>query len=225
MSIAPVIIEATAKHTSTMIFMHGLGDTGHGWSSALASIRPPHMKVICPTAPTQPVTLNAGFRMPSWFDLKTLDIGGAEDEDGIKSAAENIKTMIATEISGGIPSNRIVVGGFSQGGALALYSALTYDQPVAGVVALSCWLPLHKQFPASLTNSSDIPIFQAHGDYDPVVPLKFGQLSASLLKTFMQNVTFKTYTGLSHSSSDEEMDDVKAAVASWPRFQTTNNRL
>ncbi|XP_036322323.1 LOW QUALITY PROTEIN: acyl-protein thioesterase 1-like [Rhagoletis pomonella] len=73
MSIAPVIIEATAKHTSTLIFMHGLGDTGHGWSSALAMIRPPSMKVICPTAPTMPVSLNAGFRMPSWFDLRTLE--------------------------------------------------------------------------------------------------------------------------------------------------------
>jgi len=174
--------------------MH-ISSYSHGWSSALAAIRPPFMKVICPTAPTQPVSLNAGFRMPSWFDLKTLDIGGPEDEPGIQAARDNVHGMIQKEISAGIPANRIVLGGFSQGGALALYSALTYDQPLAGVVALSCWLPLHKQFPGAKVNSEDVPIFQAHGDYDPVVPYKFGQLSASLLKSFMKNVTFKTYNG------------------------------
>ncbi|XP_036670386.1 acyl-protein thioesterase 1 isoform X1 [Drosophila suzukii] len=219
---APVIVEATAKQTATLIFMHGLGDTGHGWSSALAAIRPPFMKVICPTAPTQPVSLNAGFRMPSWFDLKTLDIGGPEDEPGIQAARDNVHGMIQKEISAGIPANRIVLGGFSQGGALALYSALTYDQPLAGVVALSCWLPLHKQFPGAKVNSEDVPIFQAHGDYDPVVPYKFGQLSASLLKSFMKNVTFKTYNGLSHSSSDDEMDDVKDIISKWTHWESQN---
>ncbi|XP_013116856.2 acyl-protein thioesterase 1 isoform X1 [Stomoxys calcitrans] len=215
MSIAPVIVEATAKHTATLIFMHGLGDTGHGWSSALAAIRPACMKVVCPTAPTQPVSLNAGFRMPSWFDLKTLDISGPEDEEGIKAASANIHTMINTEIEKGVPAERIVLGGFSQGGALALYSALTYSKPLAGVVALSCWLPLHKQFPGLKKNSDEIPIFQCHGDFDPVVPYKFGQMSASFLKNFMKNVTFKTYNGLSHSSSDEEMDDMKDILAKW----------
>lgn len=122
------------------------------------AIRPASMKIVCPTAPTQPVTLNAGFRMPSWFDLKTLDVGGPEDEEGIRSASQNIHSLINSEISKGIPSNRVVLGGFSQGGALALYSALTYDQPLAGVIALSCWLPLHKQFPNVKVNSSDIPV-------------------------------------------------------------------
>ncbi|KAH8418720.1 hypothetical protein KR222_002806 [Zaprionus bogoriensis] len=212
---APVIIEATAKQTATLIFMHGLGDTGHGWSSALAAIRPPFMKVICPTAPTQPVSLNSGFHMPSWFDLVSLDIGGDEDEVGIRSARDNIHGMIRKEVSAGIPANRIVLGGFSQGGALALYSTLTFDQSLAGVVALSCWLPLHKQFPAAKASSDEVPIFQAHGDYDPVVPYKYGQLSASILKGFMKNVTFKTYSGLSHSSSDEEMKDVKDVISKW----------
>lgn len=213
MSLNPVVLQATAKHTSTIIFFHGLGDTGHGWISAIGSIRPAHMKVICPTAPTMPVTLNAGFKMPSWFDLKTLDISGPEDEDGIRKATQNVHTMINSEIQSGIASNRIILGGFSQGGALALYSALTFQQPLAGVIALSCWLPLHKQFPGLLVSSDSLPIFQAHGDCDPVVPYKFGQLSASLLKTFMKNVSFKTYAEMSHSSSDEELADMKAFVA------------
>lgn len=86
--------------------------------------------------------------MPSWFDLRSLDANGPEDENGIKRATTAIHSLIDNEVKEGIPSNRIVIGGFSQGGALALYSALTYNKPLAGVVALSCWLPLHKQFPA-----------------------------------------------------------------------------
>lgn len=116
------------------------------------------MKVICPTAPTMPVTLNAGFQMPSWFDLKTLDISGPEDAEGIRKASQNLHTLINSEISAGIESERIIVGGFSQGGALALYSALTFPKPLGGVISLSCWLPLHKQFPGLKISPDSIPV-------------------------------------------------------------------
>lgn len=130
----------------------------HGWASSIAAIRTPNMKVICPTAPVIPVSLNAGFRMPSWFDLKSLDISGPEDEDGIKKATLAVHEMINKEISDGIASNRIMIGGFSQGGALALYSALTFSQPLAGVIALSCWLPMHKSFPAAKKCPDTVPV-------------------------------------------------------------------
>lgn len=175
----------------------------------MAQIRPSYMKVICPTAATMPVTLNAGFQMPSWFDLKTLDMYGPEDEDGIKKATTNVQTMIQSEISAGIPANRIIVGGFSQGGALALHAGLTSTQVLGGIVALSCWLPLHKSFPDARKTSDTVPIFQCHGEVDPVVPYKFGQLSHYSLKTFMKNAQFTSYPGLSHSSSQQEMDDIK----------------
>lgn len=116
------------------------------------------MKVICPTAHAIPVSLNAGFRMPSWFDLKTLDISGPEDEAGIKEAAKMVHEMLAKEIQDGIPSTRIMLGGFSQGGALALYSALTFTEPLAGVMALSCWLPLYKTFPQSKKCPDTVPV-------------------------------------------------------------------
>lgn len=177
----------------------------------MAQIRPSYCKVICPTAPTMSVTLNAGFQMPSWFDLRTLDMYGPEDEDGIKKAASNIQTMIQSEISAGIPANRIIVGGFSQGGALALYTGLTSTQPLAGIVALSCWLPLHKSFPDARKTADTVPILQCHGEVDPVLPYKFGQLSHYSLKTFMKNAQFNSYPGLSHSSSDEEMNEVKVS--------------
>lgn len=179
----------------------------------MASIRPPFVKVICPTAKTIPVTLNAGFRMPSWFDLKTLDIGGPEDEDGIKTAAKQIHTMIDNEIKDGIPASRILLGGFSQGGALALYSALLFPDKLAGVIALSCWLPLHKSFPAAMKSPNDISVLQCHGDCDPVVPYKWGQMTASVLKSILKNPEFKTYNGLMHTSSDEELHDMKQFIA------------
>ncbi|GJQ84152.1 hypothetical protein Trydic_g2832 [Trypoxylus dichotomus] len=207
-----VVIDAATTHTATLIFLHGLGDTGQGWSRAMAAIRPSCVKVVCPTAETMPVTLNAGYRMPSWFDLKSLDIGGPEDEEGIKSAAAYVHSMIEDEIERGIPANRIIIGGFSQGGALALYSALKFPQRLAGVVALSCWLPLHKSFPAEVRCPTDIPVLTCHGDCDPVVPYKLGQMTASLLKMILKDFEFKSYRGLMHTSSDEELSDVKQFV-------------
>lgn len=190
----------------------------HGWVQAMAQIRPACMKVICPTAPTMPVTLNAGFEMPSWFDLKTLDMYGPEDEDGIKKATVNIHSLIQSEIQAGIAPGRIFLGGFSQGGALSLYAGLTCSKQLAGIIALSCWLPLHKGFPAAKKTADSVPVFQCHGDVDPVVPYKFGQLSHYSLKTFMTNAQFTTYNGLSHSSSQEEMDDIKVreSCTIWP---------
>uniref|UniRef100_A0A1B6I6J1 palmitoyl-protein hydrolase n=2 Tax=Homalodisca liturata TaxID=320908 RepID=A0A1B6I6J1_9HEMI len=171
------------------------------------------MKVICPTAPTMPVTLNNGYPMPSWFDLKSLEASGPEDEVGIKKAAESIHAMIEAEEKDGIPSHRIVLGGFSQGGALALYSALTFPKKLAGAMALSCWLPLHKSFPAALNAANkETPIFQCHGDCDPIVPYKWGQLTASILKTLVKSTEFRSYRGMMHSSSEEELQDLKSFV-------------
>jgi len=209
MSSSPVVIPAVARHTASVIFLHGLGDTGHGWAAALQMQKLPHVKYICPTAPVMPVTLNAGFRLPSWFDLISLDADGAEDEEGIKRASEVVLKLIADEEEKGIPSNRIVLGGFSQGGALALYSALRSTKPLAGVVALSCWLPLFRHFPAAAVGNKEIPVLQCHGDLDNVVPYKWGKMTQELLKTFMTNVELKTYKGLCHTSSEEEMMEVK----------------
>jgi len=209
----PVVVSASAKHTATVIFLHGLGDTGHGWASSVAAIRPNHVKVVCPTANKMAVTLNSGFQMPSWFDLMSLDPTGPEDEAGIKAAAQMVDSLIAAEIKSGIPSSRIVLGGFSQGGALALYSALHTEHQLAGVVALSCWAPLHKQLGGAKQTNKDIPYFQAHGDCDPVVPYRWGQMTAQLMKTVLPRHNFKTYKGLMHSSNEEEMQDVKQFIA------------
>ncbi|XP_024857481.1 acyl-protein thioesterase 1 isoform X1 [Bos indicus] len=231
----PAIVPAARKATAAVIFLHGLGDTGHGWAEAFAGIRSAHIKYICPHAPVMPVTLNMNMAMPSWFDIIGLSPDSLEDETGIKQAAENVKALIDQEVKNGIPSNRIILGGFSQGGALSLYTALTTQQKLAGVTALSCWLPLRASFPQTLSAhytaftvdcrkwkkcgpiggvNRDISILQCHGDLDPLVPLMFGSLTAEKLKTLVNpaNVTFRTYAGMMHSSCQQEMMDIKQFI-------------
>ncbi|XP_006900592.1 PREDICTED: acyl-protein thioesterase 1 isoform X3 [Elephantulus edwardii] len=196
----PAVVPAARKATAAVIFLHGLGDTGHGWADAFAGIRSSHIKYICPHA----------------FDIIGLSPDSQEDEHGIKQAAENVKALIDQEVKNGIPSNRIILGGFSQGGALSLYTALTTQQKLAGVIGLSCWLPLRTSFsqgPISGANK-DLSILQCHGDCDPLVPLMFGSLTVERLKTLVNpaNVTFKTYGGMMHSSCQQEMMDVKQFI-------------
>lgn len=122
-----------------------------------------------------------------------MEVGGSEDEEGIKTAASSVHGMINNEIKAGIPADRIILGGFSQGGALALYSALTYPEKLAGVIGLSCWLPLNSSFPAAKICPDTLPVLLCHGDSDPIVSYKFGQLSHSLLKSFLKSTQLKTW--------------------------------
>nr|KAF6506362.1 lysophospholipase 2 [Rousettus aegyptiacus] len=258
-------VSGAERETAAVIFLHGLGDTGHSWADALSTIRLPHVKYICPHAPRIPVTLNMKMVMPSWFDLIGLSPDAPEDEAGIKKAAENskapaplehpsssssssssapaprkvlgttsvwlpspgpssnflptqscpllpVKALIEHEMKNGIPANRIVLGGFSQGGALSLYTALTCPHPLAGIVALSCWLPLHRAFPQAANGSAkDLAILQCHGELDPMVPVRFGALTAEKLRSVVTpaRVQFKTYPGVMHSSCPQEMAAVK----------------
>ncbi|CAF0899059.1 unnamed protein product [Brachionus calyciflorus] len=207
-----VILKPTAKQTATVIFLHGLGDTGHGWSSVFSEFKRPHIKYIFPTAPIRPVTLNGGFEMNAWFDILGLRPDATQDEVGIQKSSQLLLNIVDEEIKNGIPSDRIFIGGFSQGGATALYTSLTSSHRFAGVIALSTWLPLHHRFPAQLKeceNKLTTPFIQCHGDVDPMVPLQWSEMTVKLLKTIgFSNVNFKTYRGMSHSSSPEELDDV-----------------
>ncbi|GLD47131.1 acyl-protein thioesterase 2 [Lates japonicus] len=150
-----------------------------------------------------------------------LSTDSPEDESGIKRAAENITAIIEHEAKNGIPPHRIILGGFSQGGALSLYTALTCQHQLAGVVALSCWLPLHKSFPSASSGHKNLPILQCHGEMDPMIPLQFGDMTAKKLKYIVnpQLITFKTFPGLSHSSSPQEMAAVKEFIEKYlPRI-------
>ncbi|XP_013380529.1 acyl-protein thioesterase 1 [Lingula anatina] len=216
MATPAVVVQSSIKQTATVIFLHGLGDTGHGWSEIFArQARIPYIKYILPNAPIQPVTLNAGFKMPSWFDIRGLSPDSPEDAEGIKKAAASLEELIEAEEKAGIPSDRIVIGGFSQGGAVALYASLSHRKPLAGILGLSAWLPLHKQIPGVVSEANkNIKILQCHGTADPVVPFKWGQMTHEALKTITPNADFKQYAGVMHSSSEQEMEDVKSFLES-----------
>lgn len=213
---APLVLAATTQPaTGAFVFLHGLGDQGDGWAMEFASLREPHLDYIFPNANSMAVTVNGGMRMPSWFDYLGLSHTAPEDEKGIERAAEQVRAILA-DISArrNIPSHRIVLGGFSQGGALALYTALTHDKPLAGVVALSAYLPLRTRFPAalSLPHAAQLPILQCHGDADPIVDVRWAVATASLLRSMCPNYEFVTLPGLGHASSSEEMRRVRAFV-------------
>ncbi|XP_072307123.1 acyl-protein thioesterase 1 [Eucyclogobius newberryi] len=214
--LSAAIVPAARKATAAVIFLHGLGDSGHGWADALEGLRMPHVKYICPHAPPMPVTLNMRMVMPSWFDIYGLNFTSSEDEVGIKRSSENIKALIEQEVKNGIPSHRILLGGFSQGGALSLYTALTTHHKLAGVVALSCWLPLHDSFPQASANSvnKDMHVMQCHGNADPLVNYAFGKMTSEKMKTLINpaNYSFNTYQDLAHSSCPKEMADIKLFI-------------
>ncbi|ODN04023.1 Acyl-protein thioesterase 1 [Orchesella cincta] len=220
---APCVVPAAVKQTATIIFLHGVGDSGQGWAEILPDLRPPHAKIICPSAahtvqiktvamyswqsrPIQTVTINDGMAMPSWFDLRRSD--QPKDETGIKMAADAIKEIIDSEMKAGIPSRRIVLGGFSQGGALALYTGLTLPYTLAGILALSTWLPMYKSIPWNTVRNPKV--LQCQGDADVMVSMKGAQRTADLLKKHLQeNHTFKLYPGLGHTiSNEDELRDI-----------------
>ncbi|XP_069751817.1 acyl-protein thioesterase 2 isoform X1 [Narcine bancroftii] len=210
------IVPGTERETAVVIFLHGLGDSGHVWAESFSSIRLPYVKYICPHAPKMPVQLKNFVSVPSWFDLTGLSLDVVEDETGIKKAADCIKAIIEYEIKNGIPSHRIILGGFSQGGALSLYTALTCRHKLGGVIALSCWLPLHKSFPqaAGSNVNKDISILQCHGEKDPVITLRFGVMTSKKLKAIINptNIQFITYL-MQHCTCKEEMAAVEDFIA------------
>lgn len=149
-SVLPVVMKATSKHTATMIFLHGLGDTGHGWAGILRQFLPNYMKIVCPNAPSIPITCNGGFVMPGWYDIKNLDDvndtqkSDREDLEGVKKSSQLLETLVSMEVNeleehGG--HSRLMIGGFSQGGAVALSTIFNLKQDLAGCVALSTYLP------------------------------------------------------------------------------------
>ncbi|KAK0565126.1 hypothetical protein OC861_003922 [Tilletia horrida] len=219
---AIVVPPASGKATATVIFSHGLGDTGAGWADVaqMLSARPKlrNVRFILPHAPLQPVTVNMGMRMPSWFDIVSLeDVNGSEDEKGLLESRERISKLIENEVSQGIPASRICVGGFSQGGAISYLTGILHPTPLAGIVALSTWIPIRNYITKNVPSNPIPPIFHGHGNADPVVQYSFGRRTVEFLQTpkdagglgvSKDKITFETYPGMPHSACAEEIEDV-----------------
>ncbi|KAL7748526.1 hypothetical protein RI367_005936 [Sorochytrium milnesiophthora] len=171
----------------------------------------PHVRFIFPHAPAQPVTINNGFRMPAWYDIRSLGQTGNDDEKGAMLSLKSVNELIEQEVSSGIPSDRIIVGGFSQGAAMSLLTLLCSTHRLAGVVALSGYLLLSdKAHNIRHTANQNTPVFMGHGTADDVVRFEWGQRSYALLQSLNYNVMFRAYPNLAHSASPQEVDDLTA---------------
>lgn len=200
--------------TVSIIWLHGLGADGHDFEPIVPELGlPPNSAVrfIFPHAPQQPVTINGGMVMRSWYDILSMEIAREVDEAGIERSSAQVRELIEQEMDRGIKNENIIVAGFSQGGAIALHTALLYDKPLLGILALSTYLPLQRHVVAGANPvNASIPIFMGHGTYDPVVPVQLGQQSCEHLVGQGYGVEWHTYP-MQHAVCMEEIQ----AVGAW----------
>jgi len=202
-------IEAKGLATGSVIWLHGLGADGHDFEPIVSQLGLPRsVRWVFPHAPHRPVTINGGMSMRAWYDILSLDRHGPEDEKGIRASAKAVGAMLATEVSRGVPEEKIVLAGFSQGGAIALHVGLRYPKRLAGVVALSTYLPLASTLGAEKSDAGQqTEIFLGHGLLDPVIPPFFGEASKNALEEQGYRVGWNTYTA-EHAVCPEEVRDI-----------------
>lgn len=206
-----IVVEPDAPANAVVIWMHGLGADGNDFVPVVPEFDFPgqlHIRFVFPHAPFRPVTINNGHVMRGWYDIIELNSLRQEDEEGIRKSGYAIEALIAQQLASGIPAKRIVLAGFSQGAALALHTGLRYAQPLAGIVALSGYLPLMMSFPADAHNANiRTPIFLAHGLYDNVVPLHLGEKTRTVLEREKYILTWHTYP-MAHTVCAAEIEDI-----------------
>ena len=206
-----VELQTQSAPSASVIWLHGLGADGYDFVPVvreLQALGAPAARYVFPHAATMPVTINGGAVMRAWYDIVGADLVRREDEKGIRASQSQVETLIARERERGLASSRIVLAGFSQGGAIALQTGLRQSTPLAGIIALSCYLPLADSFAKERTAASaSVPIFMAHGTSDPIVPLARGAASRDALKAAGYAVEWHQYP-MPHSVSEQEIRDI-----------------
>lgn len=212
--------QQTADPTATVIFMHGLGDTGDGWASEFQSIAQqlPHVRFLFPTALKLPVTLNMGMRMPAWYDIASLDERRLDNEAPfIEHARAFVHSLLFTESQSLQTPQRMVVGGFSQGGALSLLSGHTYPYGLGGILSMSGYITARDLLERDFVDANRAtPVLMCHGDADPVVPMRASLQSHEYLKQLKgatAKCDHKLYRGMQHASCQQEMQQVTAFLS------------
>jgi phospholipase/carboxylesterase len=213
-SVLPHIqIDTGPAPTASVIWLHGLGADGNDFAALVPELNLtacPPIRFIFPHAPSLPVTINGGYVMPAWYDIRASNLISQQDEAGIRASEQSICALIDQELARGIPATRMVLAGFSQGCAMALHTGLRYPQMLAGIIALSGYLPLAERFAAERSAANaQTPIFMAHGSQDPVVVPARGEASRDLLKNLGYAVHWHTYP-MPHSVHPREIADISA---------------
>ena len=212
MSLLPAVEHETAANpTHSIIWLHGLGADGNDFAPIVPELVAkdwPALRFVFPHAPVQPVTINNGMSMRSWYDIIGFDPQSRQDEAGVRASVAAVEALIAREHERGVPDERIVLAGFSQGGAIALAAGLRRSEPLAGLVALSTYLPLGARSVETLGQAANRqPVFMAHGSADPVVPIAAGERSAALLREHAIAVDWHAYP-MAHQVCAEEIAEL-----------------
>jgi phospholipase/carboxylesterase len=207
-----VELETAPNPTTSVIWMHGLGADGHDFPPIVETLKlgPAPIRFVFPHAPMRPVTINGGYVMRAWYDILSPEFGGREDEEGLRESQRLIENLIAREQERGSPPERIVLAGFSQGGAISLQVGLRHPKRLAGLLVLSAYLPISHTLAAEASETNHgLPILMAHGTHDPIVPIDRARQSSEMLIKLGYGVEWREYP-MPHSVSPEEVDDISA---------------
>ncbi len=209
----PCVVNDTGPSAEiTIIWLHGLGADGHDFEPIVPQLVDPSwpaIRFVFPHAPIRPVTINMGMPMRAWYDIKSMSMDQRADEAGVRASVAQVETLIAVEHARGVPSERIILAGFSQGGVIALHAGLRHRQRLAGVVGLSCYLPLSERLiDERSTASAQTPILLMHGSADPVVALTLGEHARDTLTDWGYRPAWHVYP-MQHQVSLEQIEDLR----------------
>ncbi len=213
----PETVEVTTgeKPVGSVIWLHGLGADGRDFEPIVPELRLPAdlpLRFVFPHAPVRPVTINGGMAMRAWYDILSLDAQGRADAKGVHESTALLEALISREIERGIQASRIVIAGFSQGGAIAINAVLHSKLRLAGLMALSTYIPLPGELDASAGNR-ELPVFMAHGSFDPMIQMQWGRASADNLAKAGFDVEWHDYP-MAHAVCPDEIDDIRAWLLS-----------
>jgi phospholipase/carboxylesterase len=204
-------VETAPDPTAAVIWMHGLGADGHDFEPIVPELglpARPAIRFVFPHAPLRPVTINQGHVMRAWYDIRALAGVRREDEAGVRQSAQQVEALIERERQRGIAPGRLVLAGFSQGGAMALHVGLRYRERLAGVLALSCYLPLAATLATEASPANrGVPIFWAHGVHDPMIPLAMAEHGREQVAALGYSIEWHQYP-IPHSVNAEEIADI-----------------
>ena len=199
----------------SVIWLHGLGADGHDFEAIVPELKVPAdlpLRFVFPHAPVRPVTINGGMAMRAWYDILSLDAEGRADEQGVRESSALLDALIERELERGIATHRVVIAGFSQGGAIAINVALNTRHKLGGLMALSAYIVLPREVD-SAQGDREMPVFMAHGSFDPMLPLQWGRASADRLAAAGYNVEWHDYA-MAHAVCPDEIDDIRAWLLS-----------